>query len=60
VTAALAHGGRHYLPYRLHADREQLRKAYPSFDRFVEAKRRWDPDELFQNRFWTTYVPPKP
>lgn len=55
IDAALDVGGRYYLPYRLHATPEQFRAAYPMAPAFFEAKRRLDPGELFQNRFWLTY-----
>jgi FAD/FMN-containing dehydrogenase len=55
VDAALRHGGRYYLPYRLHATREQLEKAYPQARRFFELKRRYDPDAIFQNAFSLAY-----
>jgi FAD/FMN-containing dehydrogenase len=58
VDAALAHRGRHYLPYRLHATREQLRKGYPQLERFFQKKRELDPAELFQNRFYQAYAKP--
>jgi FAD/FMN-containing dehydrogenase len=54
--AALAHHGRHYLPYRLHATREQLEKGYPRLDEFFRKKRELDPGELFQNRFYLAYA----
>ena len=56
VDAALEVGGRHYLPYRLHATDEQLRRAYPQLDALFERKREMDPGELFQNGFWRTYA----
>ena len=55
VDAVLAAGGRHYLPYRLHATPEQFREAYPQADEFFELKRKYDPRELFQNRFYLKY-----
>ena len=55
IDAALAHGGRYYLPYRLHASREQFHRAYPQAKRFFELKRQYDPDELFQNQFYLKY-----
>ena len=55
IEAALASGGRYYLPYRLHATPEQFRRAYPQADRFFELKRQYDPDELFQNQFYLKY-----
>jgi FAD/FMN-containing dehydrogenase len=55
IDAALALGGRYYLPYRLHATREQFERAYPQARRFFDLKRRYDPDELFQNEFYVKY-----
>jgi FAD/FMN-containing dehydrogenase len=59
IGAALACGGRYYLPYRLHATPEQFRRAYPQADTFFAKKRQYDPDELFQNQFYTKYAPAK-
>jgi FAD/FMN-containing dehydrogenase len=56
IDTALRHGGRYYLPYRLHGTPEQLRQAYPMWDEFVSEKRRWDPDGLFVNRLWLAYA----
>jgi hypothetical protein len=53
--AALANGGRFYLPYRLHATREQFVKAYPRSGEFFDRKRFYDPGELFQNQFYVKY-----
>ncbi len=39
IDAALACGGRYYLPYRLHATPEQFRAAYPQAERFFKLKR---------------------
>ena len=55
IDRALAHGGRYYLPYRLHATPEQFDRAYPQATRFFELKQQNDPEELFQNQFWRTY-----
>jgi FAD/FMN-containing dehydrogenase len=55
IAAALRHDGRYYLPYRLHATPEQFNEAYPQADKFFELKRRYDPDELFQNEFYLKY-----
>lgn len=57
IDAALAVGGRYYLPYRLHATREQFQRAYPQAGRFFQAKLQYDPDELFQNQFYVKYKP---
>jgi FAD/FMN-containing dehydrogenase len=55
VDAALQAGGRYYLPYRLHPTVAQFRRAYPQSDEFFNLKRRYDPDELFQNEFYRKY-----
>jgi FAD/FMN-containing dehydrogenase len=57
IDCALVHDGRYYLPYRLHATREQFHRAYPQAERFFELKRSYDPDELFQNQFSLKYGP---
>jgi hypothetical protein len=33
----------------------QLRKAYPDFDRFLAAKKLYDPSRLFTNKFYEKY-----
>lgn len=55
IDASLEAGGRYYLPYRLHATPEQFARAYPQAEDFFAAKRRFDPDELFQNEFYLKY-----
>ncbi|HEU5196523.1 MAG TPA: FAD-binding oxidoreductase [Methylomirabilota bacterium] len=58
IDAALDAGGSFYLPYRLHARREQVRRAYPRVEEFAAAKRKHDPGLLFQNAMWKGYVEP--
>jgi len=48
-------GGRYYLTYRLHATRAQFERAYPMAGEFFAAKRRYDPEERFQNKFYRAY-----
>ena len=55
VDAVLALGGRFYLPYRLHATKEQLLAAYPQIPAFFASKRRYDPHQIFQNAFFAKY-----
>jgi FAD/FMN-containing dehydrogenase len=55
LDVALKNEGTFYLPYRLHIDREKMRKSYPSADKFFELKRKYDPDELFNNKFYEHY-----
>lgn len=56
IDAALAHGGRYYLPYRLHATRAQFHRAYPEVGRFAAIKRTWDPQGRFGNALWSAYL----
>jgi FAD/FMN-containing dehydrogenase len=58
IDAALLSGGRYYLPYRLHATREQFNRAYPQGKAFFERKRHYDPEEILQNQFSKRYVVP--
>jgi hypothetical protein len=55
IETALEHGGRFYLPYRLHATAEQFRRAYPQGAEFFAKKRIYDPDSLFENAFFLKY-----
>jgi len=55
VDAAIECQGRYYLPYRLHATREQFFRAYPLAGEFFEKKRRLDPEGIFQNQFFLKY-----
>lgn len=56
IDRVLEIGGTYYLPYRPHATVDQLRRGYPSAERFVRAKRELDPGLLFRNLFWDTYL----
>ncbi|MFN7971516.1 MAG: FAD-binding oxidoreductase [Acidobacteriota bacterium] len=55
IDAAYARGGRYYLPYRLAATKKQLDACYPQARAFFDAKRRYDPGELFQSKFYARY-----
>ena len=48
-------GGAFYLPYRLHARRDQVRSIYPRTDEFVAAKRKLDSSLVFRNMMWDAY-----
>jgi FAD/FMN-containing dehydrogenase len=48
-------GGSFYLPYRLHARRDQVHKIYPNAAQFVRLKKQYDPDLVFRNALWDTY-----
>jgi FAD/FMN-containing dehydrogenase len=58
IDAALDAGGSFYLPYRLHARREQVARAYPRLEEVVARKRHWDPGLLFRNAMWHRYFAP--
>lgn len=55
VDAAIENDGTFYLPYRLHIDREKFRKVYPQADSFFEKKLKYDPQEIFNNKFYLHY-----
>jgi FAD/FMN-containing dehydrogenase len=57
IDAALAHGGRYYLPYRLHATPAQFLRAYPEAEAFATLKARIDPQNRFRNGLWERYLP---
>jgi len=48
-------GGTYYLPYQLFYSREQLKKSYPEIDDFFATKRKYDPINLFSNKFYEKY-----
>jgi FAD/FMN-containing dehydrogenase len=53
VDIALKNEGTFYLPYRLHKDK--MRKVYPQAESFFELKRKYDPLEIFDNKFYQHY-----
>lgn len=55
LDVALQNQGTFYLPYRLHIDKEKMRKAYPQAGEFFALKRKHDPDTLFNNAFYLHY-----
>jgi FAD/FMN-containing dehydrogenase len=55
IDRVIAIGGSFYLPYRLHARRDQVAKAYANLERFIERKRHYDPRLLFRNSMWQGY-----
>lgn len=59
IDAALACGGRYYLPYQPHATREQFHRAYPRARELFALKRRLDPEYRWRNVLWDTYYAPE-
>jgi len=55
IDVAASAGGTFYLPYQLFYSQEQLRRAYPEVGPFFAAKKKYDPIELFSNKFYEKY-----
>ena len=55
ADTAITTGGSFYLPCRLHAGNEQLRRAYPDWEKAIHAKDRDDPKHVFRNGLYETY-----
>jgi FAD/FMN-containing dehydrogenase len=55
IIAAGELDGVYYLPYRLHASKEQFLQSYPMAREFFRKKNEYDPDEIFGNMFWEKY-----
>jgi FAD/FMN-containing dehydrogenase len=58
IDAALNLGGSFYLPYQLHATREQFLRAYPRATEFFALKRKLDPTNKFRSELWIKYGVP--
>lgn len=56
VEGIIGIGGTYYLPYRPHPTVAQLERAYPRAAEFAAAKRAMDPDLLFRNNLWDSYL----
>jgi FAD/FMN-containing dehydrogenase len=56
IDLALRHEGRYYLPYQLHATREQFEQAYPEAARLRSLKHQVDPEGKFSNELWRNYL----
>jgi FAD/FMN-containing dehydrogenase len=56
IDAALQHEGRYYLPYQLHATREQFERAYPEIVQLRQLKASVDPQGRFSNTLWQKYL----
>jgi FAD/FMN-containing dehydrogenase len=56
IEATLQHEGRYYLPYQLHATREQFERSYPEVAQLRQLKSRVDPEGRFSNSLWQKYL----
>ncbi len=52
IDRALAYGGSYFLTYHRWASPRQIQACHPRFVEFLEAKRRHDPREVFQNDWY--------
>lgn len=48
--------GTYYLPYRPYATLGQFHTVYPQYQKFLEIKKKYDPNELFRNLFYEGYL----
>lgn len=55
IDAAIQCNGAYYLPYQIHATKQQFTKAYPNYTRFFELKKKLDPGNKFRNKLWDAY-----
>jgi len=55
IDVAIAFDGSYYLTYHKWATREQVEACYPQFQRFLELKKDYDPDEVFQSNWYRHY-----
>ena len=55
IDVAIAFGGSYYLTYHKWATPEQVEACYPQFRRFLELKKEYDPDEVFQSNWYRHY-----
>jgi FAD/FMN-containing dehydrogenase len=53
---ALRRGGSFSLTYHKFSSRDQMERAYPNFQRFLELKKQYDPHELFQSDWYEHYA----
>jgi len=58
IDAVLSCGGTYYLPYQLHATREQFYKAYPRAQELFDLKRKLDPGYRLRGALWDKYYAP--
>ena len=56
IDLALAHEGRYYLPYQLHATRAQFEQAYPEAVQLRQVKQAMDPAGKLSNELWNKYL----
>lgn len=60
IDAAIACGGRYYLPYQAWATEAQFHAAYPRAKELFALKAKLDPDFRLRGVLWDTYYKPSP
>ena len=55
IDVAIRHHGSYYLAYHRWARGDQVEDCYPQIRAFLEAKRKYDPTELFQSDWYRWY-----
>lgn len=55
IDIAIHHRGNYFLTYHRHATAEQVSACYPMLPEFLAAKRRLDPQEIFQSDWYRHY-----
>jgi FAD/FMN-containing dehydrogenase len=56
IDLALANEGRFYLPYQLHATKQQFNRAYPDAEQLRKIKNIVDSKNKFSNEMWNKYL----
>jgi FAD/FMN-containing dehydrogenase len=56
IDLALKHEGRYYLPYQMHATKQQFESAYPEVVQLRSLKQRVDPNGKLSNELWRKYL----
>lgn len=58
IDAVISVNGAYYLPYQIHATKEQFHAAYPRAKEFFALKKQVDPDYRLRNALWDAYYAP--
>ncbi len=52
IDKAAKLGGSYYLTYHRYSTREQMESCYPRFAQFLDLKKKYDPDDVFQSEWY--------
>lgn len=55
IQTAIRYRGTYYLPYRIHASKTLMYKAYSRAQPFFQLKLKYDPHQIFRNMFYEKY-----